>query len=87
MTAPKPTASAADPVFATFTFEGAKYTIPEADEWSLDALEAYEDGKVATLIREILGAAQWATFKSKPRTVADLTALFEAAQVAMSAGN
>ena len=86
MTAPKALAPAA-PVSSSFKFEDETYTITAADDWSLDALEAYEDGKVATLIREILGANQWATFKSNPRKVADLTALFEAAQVAMAAGN
>lgn len=72
---------------ATFDYDGVTYTVPDADEWSLDALEAYEDGKVATLIREILGSAQWATFKSKPRKIADLNGLFEAAQEALGAGN
>lgn len=75
------------PQTATFTYDEVDYTVPAADEWSLEALEAYEDGKVVTLIREILGEAQWATFKAKPRKVRDLNALFAAAQEALGAGN
>lgn len=73
--------------FVSFTFEDVAYSIPAADEWSLDAIEAFEDGKSATLIREILGAKQWATFKEKPRKVSDLTALFVTIEKAVNAGN
>lgn len=71
----------------SFTFDEVDYSVPPADEWSVDAIEAFEDGKIATLIREILGAEQWATFKEKPRTIKDLNALFTAADKAMKPGN
>lgn len=70
----------------TFDFEGHTYSIPAAEEWSIDALEAYEDGKLATLLREILGDG-WTVFKSVPRKVGDLTALFAEAEKALNAGN
>lgn len=62
----------------SFTYEGEKYTIPTTKEWGLDILEAVEDEKIVAVVRGILGADQWATFKSKTRTVDDLTSLFTA---------
>lgn len=67
----------------SFRFENVTYRIAPADEWDLDALEAFEDGKVATFLRSVLGADQWAKFRAKPRKVTDLTALAEAMQKAM----
>jgi len=82
------TSPAADEkTLVTFDFDGVTYTIPTADEWSLDAIEAFEDGKNASLMRAILGPVQWAKFKSVPRKGADLGNLFEAAEKAVDAGN
>lgn len=73
----------------SFDFEGHTYDVPKAEEWTLEALEAYEDGRVATLVREMLGAEQWAAFKDspEPRKVGDLNRFFEAAQKALNLGN
>lgn len=71
----------------TVTFEDVDYTIAPAEDWSLDAIEAYEDGKIATLVREILGAEQWARFKEKPRKVSDLTAFMREFEKATNSGN
>lgn len=71
----------------TFTFDEIDFSIPGVDDWDLEALEAYEDGRVVALLRTLLGAEQWAAFKAKPRKVADLNAMFLAVQKAMNAGN
>lgn len=71
----------------TVTYDDIDFTIPAAEDWSLDAIEAYEDGKIATLIREILGAEQWARFKEKPRTVSDLQGFMQAFEKATDSGN
>lgn len=72
----------------TFTHEEQTYSISPASEWSLDAIEAYEDEKIVTLVREILGAKQWKTYKAqKPRTAADLEALFASIEKALNSGN
>lgn len=71
----------------SFEHDEETYTIPTADEWSLSALEAFEDGKHTTLMREILGPVQWAMFKKKPRVIADVNALFSAAEEAIDSGN
>jgi hypothetical protein len=70
-----------------FTFDGETYTIAPTTEWDLDALEAYEDGQIARCVRLILGADQWKAFRSKPRTVGELSDLFDAAQKAAGLGN
>lgn len=65
----------------TFEFEGDKYTISPTSEWPLEVFEAGEDGLLVTPVRELLGAKQWKFFKAKKqRTLADLDALFDAAQ-------
>lgn len=71
----------------SFTYDEHDYTIPSADEWSVDVIEAFEDGKTATLLRALLGASQWSAFKSKPRTMTDLNGIFEAANKALDSGN
>lgn len=65
-----------------FTFDGDEYVIPLSGDWDLPVLEAYEDGRVVAFTRELIGPAQWATFKSRPRKVSDITALFEAIETA-----
>lgn len=62
----------------SFTYEGEKYTIPTTKEWDLEVIEAIEDEKIVAVVRGILGDAQWATFKSKSRKVADLNDFFSA---------
>lgn len=62
----------------TFTFDGVKYTVDNTMDWDLEVLEAVEDDKIVTIVRALMGPDQWAQFKSKPRKVTDLNALFEA---------
>ncbi|GAA4981223.1 hypothetical protein [Actinopolymorpha pittospori] len=66
-----------------FEYDGDSYVVPPPMEWDVDVLEAYEDGKVATTVRALLGASQWAKFRSKPRTVQSLNDLFVSLQTAM----
>jgi hypothetical protein len=72
----------------TFDYDGTTYTIPATKDWDLDVLENYEDGKIAATVKAVLGADQYAKFRSKPRTVSHLRDLFEALQTAVGiAGN
>lgn len=70
----------------SFDHNDVTYTIPPAEDWTVDALEAFEDGKLATLLREILGE-QWAAFKATKPKVSDLAALFASAEKVLNAGN
>ncbi len=60
----------------TFEFDGESYTVAPAAEWDVEALEAFEDQKIITCVRMILGDEQWKRFKSKPRNMGDLNGLF-----------
>ncbi|WP_229398173.1 hypothetical protein [Micromonospora okii] len=73
----------------TFDFDGESYSVAPSNQWDLDALDAFESGRILTAVRLILGADQLARFRSKPRTIGDLDALFDAAQKAagISEGN
>ncbi|BCJ41676.1 hypothetical protein GCM10010168_53260 [Actinoplanes ianthinogenes] len=72
----------------TFSFDGETYTIAPSKDWDLDALDAMEEGQIVKPVKLILGAEQWATFKTKRRTIGDLNAMFEALQTAAGlAGN
>lgn len=72
----------------SFEFDGDTYWVPVIDEWPLDFYEAQEDGKLITEVRVLLGAAQYAQFKSevdpdggrrtKKRTLRDLVAILNA---------
>lgn len=59
-----------------FEYDGESYTVAPAAEWDVEALEAFEDQKIITCVRMILGDDQWKRFKSKPRNMGDLNGLF-----------
>lgn len=66
-----------------FDYDGESYTVAPSAAWDLDVLESVEEGKMTLACRALLGPAQWATFRSKPRTASDLGSLFEAITAAM----
>lgn len=80
---PSPAKAEATGAEVLFEYDGETYVIPPAREWDLDVLESYEDGKIASTCRALLGPVQWATFKSKRRTVTSLEELFDALQSAL----
>jgi len=56
----------------TVDFDGEEYTVAKEVLDDVEVLEAWEDGKHATLCRLILGADQWKKFKSKKRSVTEM---------------
>lgn len=59
-----------------FEFDGVSYTIDLSQLGDdLETAEAYEDGRGIALVRNLMGAQQWATFKSKKRSLDDLQSL------------
>lgn len=61
-----------------YKFDGDDYKFDRNDTDDVEILEAFEDGRMVTALRAILGPAQWATFKSKKRTSEDLNNMAEA---------
>ncbi len=70
-----------------FMYDGAKYSVPPAEEWDLDVFEALEEGKLVTGVKALVGADQYAKFRREHRTLAELTAFMEELQKAANAGN
>lgn len=60
----------------TVEWRGVTYTLPPAEEWPVEVLEAMEDGKAVTFVRSVLGAGQWVKAKQS-MTVTDLSDLAE----------
>lgn len=60
------------------TIGGAEYLLPPtSSEWSLETLEAFEDGKTVAALRGLLGADQWQRLKAAGATLNDLNELAE----------
>jgi len=76
MTARKsPTAAEALGEHVPFTFAGVDYSVTPTSQWPFEAIEAFEDGKVATFLRLVLGDDQVAAFRATSPTVATLLEL------------
>ena len=57
----------------TVEFRGDTYTLPkDVEDWSLEAYEAFEDGKPVAALRGVLGPEQWAKVKAHGLRVRDL---------------
>lgn len=70
----------------SFTFNGEVYDIPSPDDWTVDVVEAYEEGKIVSAIKAILGPKQWRKYKDKEKPLASdlkdfVEAMFEEAGV------
>ena len=85
MTARKtnPTAAEALDERVPFTFAGVDYLMPATSAWPFEALEAFEDEKIATFLRHVLGTEQMEAFRMTRPTVADFQAFVVAMQKAL----
>lgn len=55
-----------------FTARGVDFELTPSAEWDFEAIEAFEQGKIATFLRMILGDKQYAAFKATKPKVADV---------------
>ncbi|MCK2239400.1 MULTISPECIES: hypothetical protein [unclassified Crossiella] len=55
----------------TVTWRGLSFTLPRAEAFPLDAVEAEEHGKPLLALRLILGTEQYAQWRTVAGTVAD----------------
>jgi hypothetical protein len=73
------------------TWRHLTLTIPASvEEWDVEAVEAFEDGKAAPALRAILGPKQWAAFKAEKPKTRDMAEVSDAVAEAMgfeAAGN
>lgn len=70
-----------------FTFGGAKYTVPPADDWDIDVLEAIDEQRLTAALKSLMGEAQYTKFRARHTKVRELGELFEAASKAVAGGN
>lgn len=63
-----------------FKHNGLTFKISKSDEWGVDVIKAYEEGKSVTAIELVLGAVQFGKFKKSyggNPTVKNMAALAE----------
>jgi hypothetical protein len=65
-----------------FEHEGQHLAVLPASEWTVQALEAFEEGKVTTFLRAILTPDSWSTYTARNPKVSDLQGLVVAIQTA-----
>jgi hypothetical protein len=65
------------------TFAGIDFLVPTTSNWPLTALLAYEDGKIATFVRALLGAEQFAAYLATSPVLSDMNEFVEALQKAL----
>lgn len=68
-------------------WRGKRFTLPTADDFPLDALEAEEQGKHLTALRLILGPEQYATWRSMAATARDAEEFSTAVMRELGVGN
>lgn len=90
MPAAKRTAATSNPVEAeatdalvSFDFDGESYLALSTDEWTWDALESYEEGKVTAFVGAILEPASFARYKATKPKAKDVGRFVEAIQGAL----
>lgn len=71
-----------------FTSRGVDFELDPSSEWDFEAIEAFENGRIATFLRLILGEKQYAAFKATKPKVGDVDAFVMELQKALGiAGN
>jgi len=66
-----------------FTYDGTAYLLDPTSEWPFEALEVLEEGKVATFLKLVLGAEQYAAFRKHKYKVGRVNAFVEELQNAL----
>jgi hypothetical protein len=80
----KPTSPAAG---LAVQWRGTRFTLPRAEDFPLEALEAEEEGKHLTALKLILGADQYKTWRGLASTAADAEEFSAAVMKELGRGN
>lgn len=68
-------------------WRGKRFTLPRAEEFPLEAMEAEEEGKHLTALKLILGAEQYATWRALASTAADAEDFSSVVMAELGRGN
>jgi hypothetical protein len=71
----------------TVLWRGKRFTLPSAESFPLEALEAEEEGKHLTALKLILGNGQYAIWRSLAATAADAEDFSAAVMKELGRGN
>lgn len=66
-----------------FSYNGVDYLVDPTSEWSYEALEAYEDGRISGFLKALLGEEQHDAFKATKPRISDVNSFVEALQKAV----
>lgn len=72
------TAEADAPVLLPFDFEGATYHAIPTIDWTFEALEAFEEGRLVGFLKSVLPADDYARFRATNPRVSKVRDFFEA---------
>ncbi|WP_144722242.1 hypothetical protein [Cellulosimicrobium sp. TH-20] len=78
-----PAAAEALAAVVPFTYGDAQYAVLPTSEWTVDALESFETGRVTTFLRAVIPAEHWTAFKATGPKVPDLNGFVLALQKAV----
>lgn len=78
-----PTAAEALATRVPFLWRETAFTVEPTSEWSYDALENYEDGRITHFLRSVLGAEEHKRFKTLKPKAADVEDFVGAIQKAL----
>lgn len=67
----------------SFTWRNTEFTALATADWPFEAIEAFEDGMVTKFLREVLGDAEYAKFKTLKPRAKDIDDFVESMQKAL----
>ncbi|MFI9381236.1 hypothetical protein [Kutzneria sp. NPDC052558] len=71
----------------TVTWRDTTYTLPTADDFPFEAMEASEEGRTITALKLILGQAQYAEWRKHVKTAGDVEEFSETIMRELGPGN
>lgn len=66
-----------------FSYRDVDYLVDPTSEWDFEAVENFENGRIATFLRLVLGDEQYAAMKKTNRTVGEVDTFAEELQKAL----
>lgn len=67
-------------------FRGLVFRIPPQEQWDVDVFEAFENDKIVTALKALLGPVQWAMFREAGRGMAAVGELYEVLEEVVGLG-
>lgn len=82
-----PTKADAKSLTVDIEYAGETYSVPAAEDWDIDVLEAIDAQRATVALRSLLGDEQYKEFRARHTKVRELNEFFALATEAVAAGN